>query len=414
MKQRLVAYFVAGWALSLLVASCGGRTPEPTPDLQATVEAAVAATRAADNQVATAVAATLAANAPNTPTLAPTATPVQVAAAPTATPTVEPPTNTPPAPPPPTATPTAIPPTPTDTPIPPPTPTPTGQRLVIVESDVDGDDGNDFLRSSSTSNQGRVVLLPGFSPSEVTRPMVFHRRIALRVEVFDTRAGLTDGAGIESVTFRLIDETGGGDVVYEKTETGAAYCLFGGDEPLCSTLMFAQTGNRWPNGAPIHDGDYVAQIDILAANDESTQWRWAFQIAGAQPRAAATQELVANIVQIGPNSTDPVVTDALVFQVQAYDPAVGNRDGDGIDNVDLWIYGPHGDAVYHRTERNAAYCAFSGGEPDCVILDLRHNHYWPNRGPLIQNGSHILRATVHARDGRETTIETTIEIQRPE
>lgn len=284
---------------------------------------------------------------------------------------------------------------------------------MIVESDVDGNDGNDFLRGSSTSNQGRVVLLPGFSPAEATRPMVFNRRIALRVEVFDTRVGLTDGAGIESVTFRIADESSG-DVVYEKIESSAAYCLFGGDEPLCSTLMFAQTGNRWPNGNPIYDGDYVAQIDILAANGESTQWRWRFQIAGAQPRPVVTQELVANIVQIGPHSTDTVVTDALVFQVEAYDPTVGNRDGDGIQNVDLWIEGPHGETVYRRTENNAAYCAFSGGEPDCVILDLRHNQYWPNRGPLIQDGPHTLRATIHARDGRETSVALTIEIQRSE
>jgi hypothetical protein len=412
MKRPFVGHLIAVSTLSLLLAACSGSTPEPTPDIQATIQAAVEATRAADNQVATAVVATVAASTPDIPTLAPTATPLQVAAAATATPTTAPPTNTPP--PAPTATPTPVPPTPTNTPPPAPTATPTGQRLVIVESDVDGDDGNDFLRGSSTSNQGRVVLLPGFNPSEVAKPMVFNRRIALRVEVFDTRVGLTDGAGIESVTFRLVDNAGGGDVVYEKTETGAAYCLFGGDEPLCSTLMFAQTGNRWPNGNPIYDGDYVAQIDILAANGDSTQWRWAFRIAGAQPRPAVTQELVANIVQIGPQSTDSVVTTALVFQVEAYDPSVGNRDGDGIHNVDLWIEGPQGETVYRRTENTAAYCAFSGGEPNCNVFDLQRNHYWPNRGPLIQNGPHTLRATIHARDGREATVETTIEIQQPE
>jgi hypothetical protein len=398
MKERFVGYLLTGCALSLLLAACGG-APEPTPDLQATVQAAVAATRTAENQVAVAVAATLTASAPAAPTPAvdtpaPSATPAQIAVAPTAT-------RTP------------VPPTPTNPPPPPPSPTPTDQRLAIVESDVDGNDGNDFLRGASTSNQGRVVLLPGFSPAEVGKPMFFNRRIALRVEVFDTRVGLTDGDGIDSVTFRIVDNSGGGDVVYEKIETSAAYCLFGGDEPLCSTLVFAQTGNRWPNNAPLYDGDYQAQIDIRAANGESTQWRWAFQIAGALPRPVATDELVADIVQIGPGSMDPVVTDALVFQVEAYDPSVGNRDGAGIRNVDLRIDGPDGAPVYRRTENNAAYCAFSGGEPDCLVLDLQSSSYWPNNGPPILAGLHTLRAIVNANDGRSTTIETVIEIQRP-
>jgi hypothetical protein len=253
------------------------------------------------------------------------------------------------------------------------------------------------------------MLLPGFNQSEVTEPMIFQHRIALRVEVFDTRVALTDGAGIETVTFRIVDDQS--ELVYEKPEVSAAFCLFGGDEPLCSTLAFAQNNNRWPNGEPIYDGDYVAQIDILAANGESTQWRWAFQIAGALPRPTDSQPLVANFVQIGPGNTDSVVTDALVFQVEAYDPNVGTSDGDGIRNVDLWIYGPDGEIVYQRTESTAGYCAFSGGEPDCLVLDLHNNGYWPNGGPPIQGGVHRLQATVHARDGRDTTIESEVTIQ---
>ena len=408
----------------LLLAACGRSAPEPTPDLQATVQAAVEATRDADNRVATAVAATLTASAPTADEApAPTATPASVAAVPTATPT------NPPAPPANTPTPTetrlvieeSAPATPTQEPTntPPPTPTSTStstltqERLVIVESVVDGNDGNDFLRGSSSSNQGRVVLLPGFGQAEVTRPMRFDGRIDLRVEVFDTRVGLIDGAGIDHVTFRLVGDAGGGDVVYEKTESSAAFCLFGGDEPTCGMLIFARTGNRWPNGAPIVDGDYVAQIDIVARNGESTQWRWAFQIAGAQPRQEVRPDLVANVVETSPGALDTYVTEALVFRVEAYDPAVGDWDGAGIRNVEMQIVGPDGAPVYARVENNAGYCAFSGGEPDCMIWDFAENgYYWPG-GRLIRSGAHLLRARINAQDGRQAIVEMWVEIGLP-
>lgn len=407
MNRQVAHRSIALCLLGLLLAACSRGAPEPTPDLQATVQAAVEATRDADNRVATAVAATLAASAPT------------VAEPPTVTPTNPPalPVNTP------TATETRLvieesaPATPTQAPIntPPPTATstPTQERLVIVESVVDGDDGNDFLRGSSSSNQGRVVLLPGFSAAEVTRPMRFDGRIAMRIEVFDTRVGLSDGAGIDEVIIRLIDDAGGGDVVYEKVESSAAYCLFGGDEPTCSTLRFAQSGNRWPTGAPIVDGDYVAQIDIVATNGESTQWRWAFQIAGAQPQQAAHAALVANVVQTGPGVLDSLLTEALVFQVEAYDPAVGDWDGAGIRNVEMQIVGPDGEPVYAKVENTAGYCAFGGGEPDCTIWDFAENgYYWPG-GRLIRSGQHLLRARINAQDGRQTIMEMWIEIALP-
>jgi hypothetical protein len=160
------------------------------------------------------------------------------------------------------------------------TPTATLIKLRISESRVDGDDGNDFLRGGSETNQGRVILLPGFEDSLVTAPMVFRDRIVFRVEVFDTRAGLSDGAGIQEVTFRIEPEDGSGQVVYEKLEQKPGYCVFGGGEPDCEVLTFAQSGYRWPGpgGGPIRNGPYLARIDIIAANGESTQWRWRFQI----------------------------------------------------------------------------------------------------------------------------------------
>jgi hypothetical protein len=248
--------------VGLLLAACSQTGSPPTPDVEAAVETAIAQTRTLETEVAQSTAAAVATNtsaAPaNTPEPAPTNTPPPPADTPSG-----PPTDTPPAP--------------TDTP--PPAPAPTEEKLVIAESLVDGNDGNDFLRSSSPDNQGRVILLPGFNQSEVTKPMVFRDRMVFQVEVFDTRAGPVDGAGIQDVTFRIEVNDDSGQVVYEKREQNPGYCVFGGGEPDCAILSL-ENGSRWPDpyGGEIRNGEYLAKIDIIPEDGEPTQWRWRFNV----------------------------------------------------------------------------------------------------------------------------------------
>jgi hypothetical protein len=247
--------------------ACGVPAPAPTTDVEAAVETALAETRALEDAVATSVAATLAAGAPGTPTGTPEAIPSDTPQPPTTTPTSQ--VDTAQA-------------TPSDTPQPPtatPAPTPTEEKLAIAQSLVDGNDGNDFLRSSSPDNQGRVVLLPGFDQSEVTKPVVFRDRMVFRVEVFDSRAGLVDGAGIQDVTFHIEVDDGSGQVVYERREQNPGYCVFGGGELDCNVLAL-ENGARWPDpyGGEIRSGEYLAKIDIVPKEGEPTQWRWRFNI----------------------------------------------------------------------------------------------------------------------------------------
>ncbi len=270
MPHRYLAIVLLLAGVALATAACGG---EPTPDLDAAVQTALAQTRAAEAQIAQAVAATLTASAPQ-----PTTAPEQPAASPTAPATVAPqpaPTNTPP-------------PLPTATPIqvdisPPATPTPV--RIAI--SPVDGDDGNDYLRGSADDNNGRVILLPGFDQSAVEDTPTFRDAINFRVEVFDTRAGLYDGAGIETVTFRIIADDGLGDVVWEKVESNPAFCVFGGDEAGC-TAIDLRSGAQWPTpfAGQINNNVYLAQIDIAPTTGEPTQWRWRFFIDSPSLAAA--------------------------------------------------------------------------------------------------------------------------------
>ena len=283
MNTRRTAIIGLLVTIGLLLAACSAQNTPSAQDVQAAAETLLAQTRIVEQAVATSVAATVSASKPtpaadtsqptptDTPQL-PTETPtpteerLSISESDVVTPTAAPPADTPE-------------PTPTDAPEL-PTATPTEEKLAIAESDVDGNDGNDYLRGSSTSNQGRVILLPGFAQSEVTDPMVFRDRVAFRVEVFDTRAGLFDGAGIQEVSFRIEPDDGSGQVIYEKREENASYCVFGGGEPDCVVLVFAESNNHWPDphGGQILNGPYLARIDIVPLNGEPTQWRWRFEI----------------------------------------------------------------------------------------------------------------------------------------
>lgn len=249
--------------LAMLAIACGG---QPTPDVNTAVQTALAQTRAAEAQIAQAVAATLTASAPTAATPEPT--------------TVNPPA--------PTASPTPV-----QVQIAPP-PTATPVRIAI--SPVDGDDGNDFLRGSANQNSGRNILLPGFDQADVEDTPTFRDFINFRVEIFDTRAGLYDGAGIDNVTFRIVADDGNGDVVWEKVETNAPYCAFGGDDPACTAIDLRGSA-QWPTpfAGQISNNVYLAQIDITPTQGDATQWRWRFFIDSP---SLAAPEPAANTARI--------------------------------------------------------------------------------------------------------------------
>ncbi len=107
------------------------------------------------------------------------------------------------------------------------------------------------------------------------------------------------------------------------------------------------------------------------------------------------------------------MTQALVFQVRAFDPSVGNYDGAGIDRVEMAILDEGGKVVHQRTERHAGYCAFGGGEPDCNVWPFQEQgQRWPD-GASIQPGRYTLRATAFTQQGAQASLETSVQIQWP-
>lgn len=299
-------------------------------------------------------------------------------------------------PPPPTATPTL-------TPIPAqptPTPSPTPESFVVFEPPGGGNDKIDGY-----------VVFPGYNQGQLNfDDLVFRDRLVFRVVAFDKNVGQTDGAGIDNVRFEITGEQG---TVHERTERTAGYCVFGGGEPNCEVWIFDRRNYRWPDphgDKAIENGSYSVKIIINPKEGEPANWRFDFRIEGAkEQQSGQASNLVAYIVQTGPNSDADVVSDALIFQVFASTDGV--NDGAGIDRVDMRIIGPNGQ-VYQRTEQNAAYCAFSGGEPDCNVWNFAENNYqWPNGDPIEFGDEYLLQAIVHAEDGTSSTVEMDIQIQ---
>ncbi|MBI4926252.1 MAG: hypothetical protein HY835_00695 [Anaerolineae bacterium] len=71
------------------------------------------------------------------------------------------------------------------------------------------------------------------------------------------------------------------------------------------------------------------------------------------------------------------------------------KDGDGVKRVFFTVLDENGNEVYSRTENNAGYCIFGGGEPDCNPWPL-YNYAiaWSENGPVVKDGTYAVRILV--------------------
>jgi hypothetical protein len=375
-KQQILS--MLGW-LAFIFAAFGCNTTPPVVEQPPAATVDLVATEVAVQQAA---AATLTAVAQAASEVPPTAT------------DTPPPTATPPAADVSVDTPTPAP-TPTATDPPPPTPTP--PLLVLVPVDGGREEGGP---------DGQMGI-PGLTPDQLRSArfdeITFKDRIVFQTLARVPEVGEQDGAGIDNIHFTITYDDNGNQV-FENTEENPAYCVFGGGEPDCSVLFFDQANNRWPgNGPEIVNGYFTTRMEVRTVDDVVETWVWRFRVE--------RYGIYAEIVQTGPNSDDFEVEDELVFQVEAFDPRQGYRDGDGINRVDFFIIDQNsGQQVYSHTEQNAGFCAFEGGEPDCNVFDFQqYNGSWPD-GPPLEEGSYLLRAVVHAGGGRTAVVEREIEL----
>jgi len=96
-------------------------------------------------------------------------------------------------------------------------------------------------------------------------------------------------------------------------------------------------------------------------------------------------------------------TSDLTFRLIAYKEKGPKTDGAGIKQVDFRICRNNCDdaenEVYHRTEQNAAYCAFGGGEPNCNIFHFTRGVKWPDTNTPVESGNYAIEASVTPKEG---------------
>jgi hypothetical protein len=99
----------------------------------------------------------------------------------------------------------------------------------------------------------------------------------------------------------------------------------------------------------------------------------------------------------------PAATSSLVFRLIAFKSDGPQADGAGIKEVEFRICRGDcdngGTVVYHRTEMNAAYCSFGGGEPDCNVFQFSKGSTWPDTKTPVENGDYTVDAQVRPKSG---------------
>jgi hypothetical protein len=157
--------------------------------------------------------------------------------------------------------PSVIPPTPTPIPSPtavPPTPTP----VVVADLPISiGQPSNANNPDAGDFPQGRVEW-----HLETSDNFLF------RFYVRDIDKGDYDGAGVDTVTLTVQDQSG--HVVDERREGTAGYCIFGGGEPVCNSWVIDNGVYKWKStGETVVDGTYNLSVSVQPKDDDRI-WSW--------------------------------------------------------------------------------------------------------------------------------------------
>ena len=218
---------------ALVQFACSGSVPSPMPSRATEVPSALPITLSSPTQPSTSVAqaptATLPPTAPFAPTSSPgptarpSATVVRVVATPTRQPTFTP--------------------TPSSSPAPP------------------------FLKVLQLDAWAMVMAPVDYTQSPATRSLVFRVKACGtckgKVSAPEKISDADDGKGIKDVEF-VITKTSVNPPkeVYRRTETNKFYCSFGGGEPDCTVLVFADNPKGWPGKNEPFDGDYKLTVTV--------------------------------------------------------------------------------------------------------------------------------------------------------
>src|SRR6266508_3671926 len=163
-----------------------------------------------------------------------------------------------------------------------------------------------------------------------------------------------------------------------------------------------------PSAATPESTPMPTSVPATAPPEPPTEAPIAYSDVNFSGNPVPGEEVGGNIQIAGAELNDKhvlVVHRFLAIRVFARFPASAAHDGDGVDNVQIRISDDQsGETVQDQTEHTAGYCAFQGGEPDCVVwVFAEHNNQWP-KGQPIENGTYTVNVTITPVDENNPTV----------
>jgi hypothetical protein len=166
-----------------------------------------------------------------------------------------------------------------------------------------------------------------------------------------------------------------------------------------------------PTEAPLPTETPPAPTDIPVpptAPPEPTEAPIAYTDVNFSGNPVPGEEVGGHIQIAGAQLNDnnvPVVHSFLAIRVFARFPASAAHDGDGVEQVRIVLTNDEtGEIVQDRPEQTAGYCAFQGGEPDCVLwVFAEHDNKWP-KGQPITDGTYRVDVTITPRAENNPTV----------
>jgi hypothetical protein len=127
--------------------------------------------------------------------------------------------------------------------------------------------GPPFLKVTQLDQWAMVMAPVDYTQSPATKSLVFRVKACATCKVSEPEkiSDADDGKGIKNVefVFTKLDAQGNPVIeVYRRTEGNKFYCSFGGGEPDCSVLVFAENPKGWPGKNEPFNGDYKMTVTV--------------------------------------------------------------------------------------------------------------------------------------------------------
>ncbi len=116
-----------------------------------------------------------------------------------------------------------------------------------------------------------TLLMAPSDYSPATTSLIFRVKTCPVCKVTDPKkiSDADDGKGVKSVEFVIIKTSvNPPKEVYRRTEGSKFYCAFGGGEPTCTALVFADNPKGWPGKNEPFDGSY--KLDVIVQPTQGT------------------------------------------------------------------------------------------------------------------------------------------------